>query len=229
MSLYTIADLHLSHGIDKPMDIFKGWQDYEYRLKNNWNNLITDEDTVVIPGDISWAMKLSECYEDFAFLNSLNGKKIIGKGNHDYWWETKKKLDDFLAENNFSTISVLFNNAFVVGEYAVCGSRGWYFDSETEQDKKVLLREVGRIKTSIECGLKLNKTPVVFLHYPPVFNLGECKEIFDLLLEYEIKDCYYGHLHGVNTHKLATVGEYRGINFHLISSDYLGFVPKLVR
>lgn len=229
MSLYAIADLHLSLGVDKPMDIFKGWQDYEKRLKSNWNSLIDEDDTVMIAGDISWAMKLDECYEDFSFINSLNGKKIISKGNHDYWWMTKRKLDNYLLENKFDTISFLFNNAFSVDDFAVCGSRGWYFDADTQQDKKVIMREVGRLKLSIEEGLKLNKKPIVFLHYPPVYNNVECVEIMDTLREYEIQECYYGHLHGTNTHKCATVGEYSGINFHLISSDYLGFMPKLVR
>lgn len=229
MALYAIADLHLSLGTDKPMDIFKGWQDYSFRLEKNWRNLITDNDTVVVAGDISWAMKLEECYEDFKFIDSLPGKKILLKGNHDYWWATKKKIDEFLEENNFSTIKILFNNSFTVDGITICGSRGWYYDADTEADIKVINREVGRLKLSLDSVENKENTPIVFLHYPPVYNSLECKEIMDTLLSYGIKECYYGHLHGSHTHKNAVTGNYKDINMHLISTDYVDFMPVLVR
>ncbi len=228
MALFAIADLHLSMGTDKPMDIFKGWQDYSSRLENNWRNLVSDSDTVVVAGDISWAMRLEECYEDFKFLNSLPGKKILLKGNHDYWWATKKKIDEYLKANSFDTISIMFNNSFTVDGVTICGSRGWYYDADTDADIKVINREVGRLKLSLD-SVKDTKTPVVFLHYPPVYSELECKEIMDVLKDYGIKECYYGHLHGSHTHKNAVTGMYKGINMHLISTDYVDFTPVLVR
>ncbi len=229
MSLYAIADLHLSLGTDKPMDVFSGWTDYVDRLKANWERLVTDDDTVVVGGDISWAMKLGECFEDFSFINSLPGQKIFLKGNHDYWWQTKKKIDDYLAENGFDTIKILFNNAFEVDGKAICGTRGWYYDKEGEHDIKVINREVGRLRLSYKEAEKFNKPIVAFLHYPPVYGDVECEEIMNALTELDIKECYYGHLHGERTHKNAVTGMYKGINFHLIACDYTRFVPVLVR
>ena len=229
MSLFAIADLHLSLGADKPMDVFRGWTDYVPRLKENWERLVTPEDTVVIGGDISWAMRLEECYEDFSFIHRLPGQKLFLKGNHDYWWQTKKKIDDYLTANGFDTIRVLFNNAYEVGDYAVCGTRGWYYDKEGEHDIKVINREIGRLKTSYNAALATGKQPVVFLHYPPVYGDVECEEIMAALLELGVKTCYYGHLHGERTHCNAVQGDYKGVDFHLISCDYTRFVPVLVR
>lgn len=229
MALYAIADLHLSLGTDKPMDIFKGWQDYKERLEKNWRALVNDDDTVVVAGDISWAMKLEECYEDFKFLDSLPGVKILIKGNHDYWWATKKKIDEYLEQNNFNTIKILFNNSFVVDGINICGSRGWYYDADTQADIKVINREVGRLKLSLDSVKDKDVTPVVFLHYPPVYSELECQEIMDTLVSYGIKECYYGHLHGVHTHRNAVIGDYKGINMHLISCDFVDFMPILVR
>ena len=227
--LYTIADTHLSLGADKPMDVFRGWSDYVDRLKENWTRLITPDDTVVIAGDISWAMRLEECYEDFAFLNSLPGTKLLIKGNHDYWWQTKKKIDDYLQANGFDSISILFNNAFEAGGVAVCGTRGWYYDKEGEHDAKVINREVGRLKMSYEAAKAFHKPIIAFLHYPPVYGDIECEEIMNALSELGITECYYGHLHGERTHQNAVVGRYKGIDFHLVSGDYTRFLPVLVR
>ena len=229
MSLFAIADTHLSFGTDKPMDVFRGWSDYTDRLKRNWEHLVTDDDTVVIAGDISWAMKLEECVEDFSFINSLPGKKLLLKGNHDYWWQTKKKIDDFLLANGFDTIRILFNNAYEADGKAICGTRGWYYDKEGDHDIKVINREIGRLKTSYAAALETGKRPVVFLHYPPVYGDIECEEIMSALLELGVKTVYYGHLHGDRTHKNAVLGAYKGIDFHLISCDYTRFVPQLVR
>ncbi len=229
MSLFVIADLHLSLGTDKPMDVFSGWNNYVERLEENWKKIITNNDTVVIPGDISWGMKIEDCYNDFDFINKLPGKKIFSKGNHDYWWATKRKIETYLTENNFDTISVLFNNAFTVDGYTVCGTRGWFLESESDNDVKVLNRELGRLRMSIEEGLKLGGEIVVFLHYPPVYGSTECTEIMNVLLDYGIKKCYYGHIHGSGNMKNAVEGVYKGIDFKLISCDRLGFVPMLVR
>lgn len=229
MSLYAIADLHLSLGTDKPMDVFPGWGDYVRRLEENWRAVVTDDDTVVVAGDISWAMKLSECDADFAFLHALPGTKIFVKGNHDYWWQTKRKLDDYLADNGFDSIRILFNNAYEVGDIAVCGSRGWYYDKDTEHDVKVINRECGRILLSVEQAKLTGKRPVLFLHYPPVYADIACEEIMDTILELGIDTVYYGHLHGERTHRMAVTGRYRGVDFHLISGDYTRFIPILVR
>ena len=229
MSLFAIADPHLSFGADKPMDIFRGWDNYTEKLSENWRKIITDEDTVVIAGDISWAMKLSETEKDFGFINSLPGTKILLKGNHDYWWDTVSKINRNLREHNYNTIKVLFNNSFIVDDYAVCGTRGWTLDSETDEDKKILSRECGRLKMSFESAKDSGKEIVSFFHYPPIFGNQVQEEMVDLLIEYGVKKCYYGHIHGPNLIKAAFNGEYKGIVFKLISCDTLEFMPLLVR
>jgi predicted phosphohydrolase len=228
MAIYTIGDLHLSLGTNKPMDVFGGWGNYVERIEANWRRLVTPADTVVIPGDISWAMKLSECTPDFTFLNELPGEKILLKGNHDYWWETKKKMDDYLFASGFGTIKILFNNAFEVGDYAICGTRGWALDTDSPEDLKILNREVGRLKMSLDVGVKTQKELIVFLHYPPVYGDKVCEEIIAVLNEYNIKRCFFGHLHGLSAKKFATNGDVGGINYKLVSSDALGFVPLFV-
>ncbi len=225
MSVYAIADLHLSLGTNKPMDIFSGWTDYLKRLESNWRRLISENDTVVIAGDVSWAMKLQECFDDFSFLHSLPGKKLLVKGNHDYWWSTKKKMDEYLSENGFDSIEIVFNNAYSVDGIAICGTRGWNYESTGEKDMRILSREIGRLNTSINEAKKTGLEPVVFLHYPPMYDTIVCEEIIEVLKAQGIKRCYYGHLHGSNTHKHAIQGEYEGIYFKLISCDYTEFYP----
>lgn len=232
MALFAIGDTHLSFGTDKPMDVFGGWQDYVERLEKNWRKIVNPEDTVVIPGDISWAMKLNDAKEDLAFLDSLPGTKIIGKGNHDFWWETMSKLNKFVDENNFSTLNFLFNNAYLVetkesGRIAICGSRGWFFDDDSDHSDLVIARECGRIKTSIAAARELDATPLVFLHYPPIMQDRACDPIMAVLKEEGIERCYYAHVHG-NSINYAVKGEIEGIKFDLISADALEFVPKLI-
>ena len=229
MSLFAIADLHLSLGTDKPMDIFKGWDNYVDRLTENWKKIICNDDTVVIAGDISWAMKLTETIDDFDYINRLPGRKIFLKGNHDYWWETCNKMNKFLEEQNFNTINILFNNSFVCDEYVICGTRGWIIDAESDEDKKILSREAGRLKSSLDTGVKTGKKPVVFLHYPPIYGNSVCNEIIDILKQYNVKKCYYGHIHGASMIRGCFNGIYEGIDFRLISCDGLSFIPLLVR
>lgn len=226
MSLFAIADTHLSFGTDKPMDAFEGWQDYTQRLEKNWNKTVSARDFVVIAGDISWAMNFSELAPDFDFINRLNGRKIIIKGNHDYWWNTVKKMNEFLSERNFETISFLYNNSVEFDGFSVCGSRGWFFDSEEEQDEKMLKRELIRLRLSLECANFAER--LVFLHYPPVTADGRCEEILNLLKEYGIKNCCYGHLHGAAA-RYAFDEEVDGISFKLISADRLNFTPYLIK
>lgn len=226
MSLFAIADTHLSFGTDKPMDTFPGWNDYVSRIEKNWNSIVNDDDTVVIAGDISWAMGFDELYADFDFINKLNGKKIILKGNHDYWWNTATKMNKYIEENDFDTIKILHNNSYTVGDISVCGSRGWMFESEEAHDEKILNREVNRLKMSLDSAEMDEK--IVFLHYPPVTTNLNCDEILNVLKDYGIKKCFYGHLHGVAA-KLAIDDNVDGIDFRLISCDRLGFVPKLIK
>ncbi len=227
MSLYVIADLHLSLSVDKPMDIFGGWDNYVEKLTENWNRTVSPEDTVVVPGDISWGIDLEEARADFSYVNDLNGKKIISKGNHDYWWTTMSKLNKFLDENGFDSIKFLHNNHYAYGKYGICGTRGWINETEIPADAKVLAREAQRLEVSIQSALKENLEPIVFLHYPPVYG-NECNyDILDVMYKYNIKECYYGHLHG-RSHKNAVCGVRDGINFHLIASDFVQFCPVLV-
>ena len=229
MAIYVIADLHLSLDGSKPMDVFPGWNGYVARLEKNWRALVTPEDTVVVAGDISWAMKLEEAEKDFAFLHSLPGKKLLLKGNHDYWWSTRKKIEDFLTGNGFHTISLVHNSAVPVGDVAVCGTRGWIYNAETPEDKKIVNREVGRLTASLNEAESYGLRPVVFLHYPPIFDNQRCGEILQVLEERNIQDCYFGHIHGTQAAKRAVIGEYHGIKMHLISCDYVKFNPVLVR
>ncbi|QAT49603.1 serine/threonine protein phosphatase [Caproiciproducens sp. NJN-50] len=228
MSLFAIADLHLSLGSDKPMDVFEGWQGYTERLRKNWRSVVREEDTVVIAGDISWAMKLEDSVKDFRFIHDLPGRKLILKGNHDYWWSTRQKIEKFFDANGFKDFEIVHNSAAAVGDRAVCGTRGWLYNAESQQDKKIVSREAGRLNASLDDAKRRGLKPIVFLHYPPVYDGNECGEILDILEDNKISDCYFGHIHGSLAAKRAPVGEYRGIRMHLISCDYLGFMPVLV-
>ena len=231
MALYVIGDLHLSFSVDKPMHIFDGWDHYEERLEKNWHRLVQPEDTVVIPGDVSWGMSLAESKADFDFLNALPGKKLLLKGNHDYWWSTKSKIERFLQEKGFTSMKVLHNNAYIVEDVAVCGTRGWLYNSETEEDVKIVNREVGRLVASLNDAAKqdANAQPIVFLHYPPVYGNMACAGILDVLETRHVEQCYFGHIHGNQASKKAVRGNYHGIKMHLISCDYVNFMPILVK
>ena len=228
MSLFAIADLHLSLNGEKPMDVFRGWQDYVQRLEENWRRQVKEGDTVVVAGDISWAMKLEDTLQDLQFLHSLPGEKILLKGNHDYWWSTRSKIDQFLAANGFTDMKVLFNCAYLVEGKALFGTRGWLYNSETAEDKKIVAREAGRLSMSMAEAKKLGGEMVAFLHYPPVYDDMECREILELLAENQIQHCYFGHIHGQNAAQKALVGEYKGVQMHLISADYVQFCPVKV-
>ena len=224
MSLFVIADLHLSLSSDKPMDVFSGWDDHVSRLEKNWQERVKPEDTVVIPGDISWAMSLKGALEDFRFIDRLNGVKIISKGNHDYWWSTVTKAEKFFSENGISTIKILHNNFYGYEGSGICGTRGWINDGSEPQDKKVILREAQRLERSIQGAVEAGLEPIVFLHYPPIFCGDRNDDIMEVLRRFGIKYCFYGHLHGY-AHKNAVIGEREGIEFRLISSDFLHFSP----
>lgn len=222
MALYTMADLHLSFSTEKPMDVFGDrWKDHPEKIVQRW--ALTDDDTIVLPGDFSWAIDLKELEADMAFLHALPGKKILSKGNHDYWWETMSKLNKFVK--NYPSVSFLHNNSYTVGDVSICGTRGWTLEA-SDEDEKVLNREVGRLKMSLQ---QAEKTPIVFLHYPPIFGELRCDPILDVLKEFDVKECYYGHLHGPSASTLAVEGTVDGIAFRLISADHLDFSPLKIR
>ncbi len=225
MALYAIGDTHLSLSVNKPMTVFPGWEHYVERLEANWRALVAPEDTVVIPGDISWGMSLEQAKADFAFLQSLPGRKLLLKGNHDYWWCTRRKMDAFLTENGFDTLRFVHNDAVPVDDrVAVCGTRGWFFDAEQDADRKVLLREAGRLELSIRAAKETGLEPVVFLHYPPLYGGQRCPEILEVLQQEGIHRCYYGHVHSAGI-RLAFNGEDAGITYRLVSADALRFTP----
>lgn len=225
MSVFAIGDLHFSFGCDKPMDIFRGWDGYVERLRENWNRVVGEDDLVVVPGDISWAMTLEHAVKDFDFINSsLSGRKLILKGNHDYWWSTMSKMNGFLSEHGFDKIAILSNTSMQCEGLSIVGSRGWINDDSSECDAKVLKREAIRLEMSIQDGVKKGGELVAFLHYPPIFN-GSCNDyILEVLEKYDIRRCYYGHIHGAG-HCCAFLGERNGIEYRLVSADYLGFMP----
>lgn len=223
MAIYTIGDLHLSLGCEKPMDIFPGWQGYMEKLEHHWNTLVRSEDTVVLAGDTSWAMKLEDTAEDFSFLQRLPGQKLLLKGNHDYWWTTVKKMERFLQEKGFDRLHILHNNSILAEGLAVCGTRSWMFDVGEPHDEKVMNRELGRLRTSLEAAPE-GAERVAFLHYPPVYPNANAQQVIDLLKEYNVKRCFYGHLHG-NAIRFAVQGMVDGIEYRLISADALAFCP----
>lgn len=223
--LYTIGDLHLSLGCDKPMDIFAGWTNYLERLEQNWNSKITDDDTVVLLGDHSWALKLEDSYKDLEYIHTrLRGKKILVKGNHDLWWSTASKINAFVKANGFDSISFLFNNAFLVEGISICGTRGWIRENGEPADAKVLNREAGRLEMSLKEGVKLGGELIAFIHYPPIYGTEENVYITEILHKYNVKRCYYAHLHGASI-KGALNGERAGIRYKLVSADGVGFDP----
>lgn len=224
MALYAIGDLHLCLGAPKPMDVFGGaWTGYMDKLKDGMS-CITQEDTTVLLGDLSWALDLPSSKADFAWINDIPGKKIILKGNHDYWWSTAAKFQKFCGENGFTDLHLLNNNCFVYDDWAICGTRGWFFEEERsgEHDEKVFRRELIRLETSLKAAGDRRK--MVFLHYPPRYKGYECHEILELFSKYEVRRCFYGHLHGFS-HKLAMEGLWDGVEFRLVAADYIGFQP----
>lgn len=224
MSIYAISDLHLSFGTDKPMNIFKGWDNHTERIAANWKRLIKEEDTVVLPGDFSWGLKLEETVKDFEFLEKLPGKKLLLKGNHDLWWSTAKKLHEFFLKNGFNSVDIIYNSCAVCEGRAIAGTRGWFYDDTA--DKKVLLREAGRLEASLNQAEKTGLPIEVFLHYPPVYGGEVCHEIFDIIKSHGIKRVYHGHIHGAGFNN--AVSEYDGVKFKLISCDCIDFTPVLV-
>lgn len=224
MALYAIGDLHLSLGVEKPMDVFGGnWVGYMDKLREGMA-VIRPEDTTVLLGDLTWALDLEGATPDFAWIDAIPGNKIILKGNHDYWWSTASRFYKFCLEKGFSDQYILNNNHYVYEGWAICGTRGWFFEEERsgQHDEKVFKRELLRLEASLKSAGDLPK--MVFLHYPPRYKGYQCDEILELLSYYEVRRCFYGHLHGPS-HKLAMEGLWDNIEFRLVSADFLDFKP----
>ena len=238
MAVYVISDLHLATAnVEKSMEVFgKRWIDYIEKLRSRWTRLVTDADTVVIPGDISWGLAMEDALDDLLWIDSLPGKKIIMKGNHDFWWSTLSKLNKFFEKNQIKTISVLNNNAYEVEDYIIAGSRGWFTDKSmqnVEEDvdyDKIVNREAMRLRLSLTQASNLaadsGKEIIVFLHFPVVWSDYVCLPILNVLKEFNIKRCFFGHIHGNYNH--PTVFKYEEIEFNIISADFLDFIPKIL-
>jgi predicted phosphohydrolase len=208
------------------MEVFgEGWRDYVARIEDALSRLTAD-DTLVLAGDTSWGMSLGEAEADFRFLDRFPGRKLLVKGNHDYWWTTVAKMKRFLEEAGITSLDFLHNNCFSYGDWALCGTRGWFLEeNQKPQDAKVLNREVMRLETSLRAA---GERPILcFLHYPPLYQGYRCPEILELLERYGVRQCCYGHLHGP-TIRRAIQGCQGGVEFSLISADSLGFLPKKI-
>jgi len=224
MALYAIGDLHLCLGAPKPMDVFGGaWSGYMDKLRQGMS-VIGPDDTTVLLGDLSWALGLEEAKDDFAWIDAIPGRKIILKGNHDYWWSTAAKFYRFCNDNGFSNQFILNNNHYEYDDFAICGTRGWFFEEERSgtHDEKVFKRELLRLEASLQSAGESPK--IVFLHYPPRYKGYECEEILELLKKYDVRRCFYGHLHGAS-HGLAMEGLWDGVEYRLVSADKLNFQP----
>ncbi len=229
MSIYVIADLHLSFTQNKPMNIFgDNWTNHEEKIKQDWLEKVKPNDTVILPGDFSWATYLEDTKLDFEYLHNLPGKKILLKGNHDYWWTTLTSMRKFISDNNFENIDFLYNNSYLVEDKIIVGTRGWVLQ-DTEESRKMINRENERLKLSLKNAIENfgeDKEIIVFMHYPPLSSKNLLNnlhlEFYKTMKQYDVKRCYYGHLHG-NSHKDAIEGEIGGIDFNLVSADYLDF------
>ncbi len=225
MKLFAIGDTHLSLGTGKSMDIFSGWENYVSLLEENWRAAVGQEDTVVIPGDISWGIDLEEASADLRFLDGLPGRKIMFKGNHDLWWPTSRKLKNFLVDEGLETLTPLLHDAVDIGDVIIAGTRGWAKEQDGDNEFTVYRRETLRLGMALEAAKKLGNKPVyVFLHYPPVTHMQLSGEIVELLEQYGVEKCFYGHLHGPAI-PYGFNGVRNGIEYRLVSADALAFKP----
>jgi len=229
MALYAIGDLHLSLGASKPMDIFAGWDGYVEKLKRGFAR-VAAEDTVILCGDLSWAMSLDDAREDFRFIDELPGSKILLKGNHDYWFTTATKAQKIFAENGFNAMEILNNNAFAFNGAAIAGTRGWIYDENIDgtHNGKIMAREALRLEASLKAAEKLSPSEILcFFHYPPRFANYVCEDIVALMKRYGVRRCWYGHVHSFG-HRHAVTGMVDGIEYNMISADYVDFVPQII-
>lgn len=225
MSIYAISDLHLAFNKNKPMEIFgDNWKNHYEKIKEDWKAKVKETDLVLLPGDFSWAMNLEDNLEELRFLDALPGKKILLKGNHDYWWSTMLKMNKFLVEKDINTIQFLYNNSFLHEDYVICGTRGW-IDSNAEEDIKILKRELLRLELSLKEGIEKygqDKKIIVMMHYPPFIENTKEVDFIELMTNYNVEYCIYGHIHGKQDEEITTI-ENSSIKFKLVSCDYLDF------
>jgi predicted phosphohydrolase len=228
MSIYAIGDLHLSAAAEKPMDIFSGWEDHTTRIAENWRKKIKPEDTVVLAGDTSWGMSLAQAVPDFELIHELPGTKLLLKGNHDYWWSSAAKMNAVFAENGLTSLRLLHNSSYEAEGVFLCGSRGWLFETGEPHDEKLIRREAMRIAASIRSSGDGPGERILFLHYPPIYNGQRLEAFMGVIRDHGIRRCYYGHIHGA-ARRHAIQGLVDGCEFTMISADYLGFDPVLVK
>ncbi len=238
MSVFAISDLHLStENSSKSMAVFGNrWTDYAEKIENNWKKIVTDNDIVIIPGDISWASSLDDALADMKFLNSLPGKKIISKGNHDFWWATVSKINTYFEQHRLDTLSVLYNDAIEAENYIITGTRGWFSEPSLQNTvqktdyNKIINREAIRLKLALEKALAMQKDSgkeiLAFFHFPLIWGDFRDDAAIELLVASGVKKCYFGHIHGCYGVPEKTV--YKDLEMHLISADYLNFIPKLI-
>lgn len=231
MSIYAIADLHLSFNESKPMDIFgDNWYKHEEKIKKDWTERVNDDDLVILPGDFSWAMYLEDTYKDFEYINKLPGKKILLKGNHDYWWTTLKSMNNFIKEHKFENIEFLYNNSYIYENKIITGTRGWSL--KEKNNDKMINRELIRLELSLKDGINkygTEKEIIVCMHYPPIIKEDNysTNKFVNIMKQYNVKQCLYGHLHG-KSHEEAIEGKIENIEFKLVSADYLNFKLKKI-
>lgn len=227
MALYAISDLHLASTGDKPMDVFGDkWYKHHEKIKDNWDSMVKEEDTVLVAGDISWSMRMEDGREDLEFIHQLPGKKIFVKGNHDYWWTSITKLNSMYEDMNF-----IQNNFFAYGDYAICGTRGWITPSAskfTTHDKKVYDRELIRLTLSLDMAKKAGYSKyIVMIHYPPTNESFQDAGFIDIFKTYGVEKVIYGHLHGYGLNNVFE-GIKDGVEYILTSCDYINFSPKKI-
>ena len=206
MSIYAISDLHLSFNTNKPMNVF-GWINHENKIKEDWLKKVGQDDLVLLPGDFSWEMQLENTYKDFDFINKLPGKKLLLKGNHDYWWATLLKMRNYLKDNNFENIDFIYNNSYEFENKIITGTRGWIIDEEDSENKKIRDREKLRLELAINDGIKNygnDKEIIVCMHYPPLNKEHMQTDFTEILKKYNIRKCIYGHLHGKSQEECIT-------------------------
>jgi len=226
--IYGIGDLHLDFSKEKSMDVFgEKWANYEAKIFEYWKQVVKDGDLVLLPGDISWALKLSEAINDLERIDKLPGYKVIIKGNHDFWWQGPKKLKE-LGLNNIFFIQ---NNSFIYNdEVAIAGTRGWMskdWEDFTEHDEKIFNRELNRLEMSLSSIDKDVKTKIAMIHYPPFNTDSTPNEFVDLMVQYGVNICVYGHLHAEG-HRFVVEDEIKGIKFYCVSSDFIDFKPRKI-
>ncbi|MBO4940665.1 MAG: metallophosphoesterase [Clostridia bacterium] len=230
MAIFALGDLHLSFGTDKSMDVFGSrWENYTEKIYDGWQSIVSEDDLVIIPGDVSWATYLEDAVRDFEFIQGLNGKKVIIKGNHDYWWTTLKKMEEFLVENNFDSIKILNNTAIAFEDAAICGTRGWSIqENNDESDEKIIDREKKRLVLALEEAAKFKKERlIVGIHYPPFNYAGQENGFLEIMRNYDVDTCVYGHLHSF-AHKNAVEGDFGGVSLRLVAGDFVDFKPVLI-